>query len=87
MVSSTSSCSERAFEDVKFSFERYKGAAASPLKHRVVAVDVVDARHVRFRLKTPVARLSLIPPALTQMPYAVKSACPRGLTQVQRLRA
>jgi peptide/nickel transport system substrate-binding protein len=38
-------------EDVKFSFERYKGAATSLLKHRVVAVDVVDATHVRFRLK------------------------------------
>ncbi len=40
-------------EDVKFSFERYKGAAASLLKHRVVAVDVVDVTRVRFRLKDP----------------------------------
>ena len=40
-------------EDVKFSFERYRGAAASLLKHRVVAVDVVDATRVRFRLKEP----------------------------------
>jgi peptide/nickel transport system substrate-binding protein len=40
-------------DDVKFSFERYRGAAATSLKQRVSAVDVIDARHVRFRLKEP----------------------------------
>jgi len=40
-------------EDVKFSFERYKGAGASTLKARVAAVEVVDPLHVRFRLKQP----------------------------------
>jgi peptide/nickel transport system substrate-binding protein len=40
-------------EDVKFSFERYRGAASKTLKERVAAVEAVDARHVRFRLKTP----------------------------------
>ena len=40
-------------DDVKFSFERYRGAAVKTLKERVVAVDVVDPRRVRFRLKTP----------------------------------
>jgi peptide/nickel transport system substrate-binding protein len=40
-------------EDVKFSFERYRGAAAKLLKDRVAAVDVVDPLHVRFRLKEP----------------------------------
>ncbi len=40
-------------EDVKFSFERYKGAAAATLKARVTAVEVVDARRVRFRLTKP----------------------------------
>jgi peptide/nickel transport system substrate-binding protein len=40
-------------EDVKFSFERYRGAAAKLLKERVTAVDVVDPLHVRFRLKEP----------------------------------
>ncbi|MBM3225062.1 MAG: ABC transporter substrate-binding protein [Candidatus Tectomicrobia bacterium] len=40
-------------EDVKFTFERYKGAAAKLLKERVKAVDVVDARRVRFQLHTP----------------------------------
>jgi len=38
-------------DDVKFSFERYRGAAATSLKQRVAGVDVIDARHVRFRLK------------------------------------
>jgi peptide/nickel transport system substrate-binding protein len=40
-------------EDVKFSFERYRGAAAKTLKERVAAVDIVDAERVRFRLKQP----------------------------------
>jgi peptide/nickel transport system substrate-binding protein len=40
-------------EDVKFSFERYKGAASKTLKERVSAVEVVDASRVRFRFKSP----------------------------------
>src|SRR5262252_5198284 len=40
-------------EDVKFSFERYRGAAAQLLKQKVAAVDVVDPLRVRFRLKQP----------------------------------
>lgn len=40
-------------DDVKFSFERYRGAAAKLLKERVAAVDVLDPGRVRFRLKTP----------------------------------
>src|SRR6266446_3784327 len=40
-------------EDVKFSFERYRGAAAGTLKAHVAAVEIVDARRVRFRLKQP----------------------------------
>ncbi len=38
-------------EDVKFSFERYKGAAAKTLKDRIAAVEIVDPHRVRFRLK------------------------------------
>jgi len=38
-------------EDVKFSFERYHGAAAKTLKDRVAAVETPDPLHVRFRLK------------------------------------
>jgi peptide/nickel transport system substrate-binding protein len=40
-------------EDVKFSFERYRGAAAKLLKGRVAAVESVDPHRVRFRLKEP----------------------------------
>jgi len=40
-------------EDVKFSFERYRGTAASAFKARVAAVEVIDAQRVRFRLKQP----------------------------------
>src|SRR3954471_5284653 len=40
-------------EDVKFSFERYKGTANALLKERVAAVEIADERHVRFTLKKP----------------------------------
>src|SRR5881296_4767995 len=40
-------------EDVKFSFERYRGTAASSFKARIAAVEVIDAQRVRFRLKQP----------------------------------
>jgi peptide/nickel transport system substrate-binding protein len=40
-------------DDVKFSFERYRGGAAKLLKERVREVRVVDARRVRFVLKEP----------------------------------
>jgi peptide/nickel transport system substrate-binding protein len=40
-------------EDVKFSFERYRGISAKVLKDRVAAVEMVNAGHVRFRLKQP----------------------------------
>src|SRR5687767_1352106 len=40
-------------EDVKFSFERYRGAASKTLKERVAAVEVVDPARVRFRFKSP----------------------------------
>src|SRR5882762_8703132 len=40
-------------EDVKFSFERYRGGAAKLLKDKVKEVQVIDARRVRFLLKEP----------------------------------
>jgi peptide/nickel transport system substrate-binding protein len=40
-------------EDVKFSFERYKGVAAKLLKEKVKEVQVVDPGRVRFVLKEP----------------------------------
>src|SRR3989454_6630825 len=40
-------------EDVKFSFERYKGAGAKELQSRVRQVEVLDPLTVRFHLKEP----------------------------------
>ena len=40
-------------EDVKFSFERYRGAAAKLFKEKVAAVEVVDPHRVRFKLSEP----------------------------------
>src|SRR5258707_2605966 len=40
-------------EDVKFSFERYRGASSADLKAKVARVDVVDPHRVRFTLKRP----------------------------------
>ena len=40
-------------EDVKFSFDRYRGAAAKLLKDRVREVQILDAARVRFVLKEP----------------------------------
>ena len=40
-------------EDVKFTFQRYKGAAAKLLHDRVKSVDVLDPLRVRFALDKP----------------------------------
>jgi peptide/nickel transport system substrate-binding protein len=40
-------------EDVKFSFDRYKGAAAGILHQHVKEVEIVDSRVVRFHLNAP----------------------------------
>src|SRR5256886_1766689 len=40
-------------EDVKFSFDRYRGAAAKVLKERVREVQIVNPGRVRFQLKEP----------------------------------
>src|SRR5215470_6677338 len=40
-------------EDVKFSFERYRGQSDHALQDRVAAVEIVEPRRVRFRLKQP----------------------------------
>ena len=40
-------------EDVKFSFDRYKGAGATELHARVRQVEVVDPLTIRFQLKEP----------------------------------
>jgi peptide/nickel transport system substrate-binding protein len=40
-------------DDVKFSFERYRGIFAKALKERVAAVETPDPGRIRFRLKQP----------------------------------
>ena len=40
-------------EDVKYSFERYRGAASKALKDRVATVEIPDQQRVRFKLKQP----------------------------------
>jgi len=40
-------------DDVKFSFERFRGAGAKLMKEKVAAVEIVDPGRVRFRFKEP----------------------------------
>jgi peptide/nickel transport system substrate-binding protein len=40
-------------EDVKFSFERYRGTSAKAIKDRVAAVETHDPLRIRFKLKAP----------------------------------
>src|SRR3954469_20885050 len=40
-------------EDVKFSFERYKGNSKDVLKAKIAAVEVIDSQRVRFTLHQP----------------------------------
>jgi len=40
-------------EDVKFSFQRYRGTSAKLLHERVKAVEIVDSHRVRFVLQAP----------------------------------
>src|SRR5579872_1753244 len=40
-------------DDVKFSFDRYRGAAHGLLKERVASVETPDPQHVVFKLKNP----------------------------------
>ena len=40
-------------EDVKFSYERYRGAAHELMRKQVAAIETPDPRHVRFKMKEP----------------------------------
>jgi peptide/nickel transport system substrate-binding protein len=40
-------------EDVRFSFERYRGNAHKMLKEKVASIEIPDPARVRFRLKQP----------------------------------
>ena len=39
--------------DVKFSYERYRGAAHELMKEQIAAIETPDPSHVRFKLKKP----------------------------------
>jgi ABC-type transport system substrate-binding protein len=56
-------------EDVKFSFDRYKGTAAATLKERVATVETPGPLQVRFKLKTP---------GRTSSPFTPQRAAPAG---------
>src|SRR4051812_47483077 len=40
-------------EDVKFTFDRYRGTSHELMRTRVAAVEVLDPLHIRFRLAEP----------------------------------
>src|SRR3954465_929696 len=40
-------------EDVKFSFERYRGTSHTLLKEKVASVEIVDPRRIQFKMKEP----------------------------------
>jgi peptide/nickel transport system substrate-binding protein len=40
-------------DDVKFTYERYRGAGSGPFKARTAGIDVIDPHRVRFRFKQP----------------------------------
>ena len=40
-------------EDVKFSFERYRGTSHDLMKNRIADVETPDPQHIRFKLKAP----------------------------------
>ena len=40
-------------EDVKFSFERYRGTSHELMKNNVASIETPDPQHVRFKLKKP----------------------------------
>src|SRR6266704_9419 len=40
-------------EDVKFSYERYRGASRDLMKDQMAAIETPAPRHVRFKLKKP----------------------------------
>ena len=47
-------------EDVKFSFENYRGAKADVLKNKTERIEIVDQRTIRFHFKEPFLDFPLI---------------------------
>ncbi len=62
-------------EDVKFSFQRYRGSSATVLQERVKTVEIIDPHRVRFVLHAPwpdfLAFYATLPPA-------PPGSCPRS---------
>ena len=52
--------------DVKFSFQRYRGASAKLLHERVQAVEIIDQHRVRFVLHKPWPDLRVGQPGVTE---------------------
>ena len=65
-------------EDVKFSFERYRGNAARFIKEQVAAVETPDPRHVVFRLQQAVARF---PASTIPASPAPAGSCRRNMSR------
>ena len=65
-------------DDVKFSFERYRGAQASQIKGRVASIEIPDARHVRFKLKPPGQTFDLLCQRYRRRLGRTKGLCREG---------
>jgi len=71
--------------DVKFSFQRYRGASAKLLHERVQTVEIIDQHRVRFVLKQALARF---PGVLRHgPPPAPPGSCPRRTSRRSARRA
>ena len=65
-------------EDVKFSMERYRGAASGPFKARIASIDVIDPNRVRFRFKHPWPDFMTF---TARWPPAPAGSCPRSTSR------
>ncbi len=70
-------------EDVKFSFQRYRGASHEVMAGRVAAIETADDRHVSFKLKNPGRILS----PSTGRPPAPAGSCRRNMSRRSATRA
>ena len=68
-------------EDVKFSFDRYRGASAGLLKAKGAAVEIVDQYRVRYIVVGELERKDYPAPGLEKF-AALKVAFARGGTTV-----
>jgi peptide/nickel transport system substrate-binding protein len=73
-------------EDVKFSFERYRGAASKTFKERVTAVETPSPARVRFRLKEPWPDFLTFYSSATGAGWIVRNTSRRSATTASRRR-